>query len=311
MNLPTAEAEPFKQVPREEKRHSNPITESSADAPPPTISRKTQLYLRLFAFIIIEAGFIILGAVCLAKPIPLNIKVKVNLTDAEVKGGFTVVFVVWQSAAIFMGAYMAADAFSREWSAQLDHPAPEGSDVPVAETVDRISTMTSGYLDRSFHLLKGKPTGTFKIAFLASLSFLVLRSLGPGAINASTTLIDVPTTIQIGRLASHPQGSDFKKLFNAQDRANLIIRLEKFENSLFGFKLQPNMFAPVPNVDLTSFNGSIEYDSDVIEFHHDCHWEAPQFFNVSGTVVVASAGQQWIGATVGTGQGNIGTLPRV
>jgi hypothetical protein len=70
------------------------------------------------------------------------------------------------------------------------------------------------------------------------------------------------------------------------------------------------MLAPVPKVDLASFNGAIEYDSDVIEFHHDCHWGAPQFFNVSGSIVVASAGQQWSGATVGTGQVNVGKMPR-
>jgi hypothetical protein len=70
------------------------------------------------------------------------------------------------------------------------------------------------------------------------------------------------------------------------------------------------MLAPVPKVDCPSFSGTIEYDKDVIEFHHDCHWEAPQFFNVSGSVVVASAGQQWGGATVGAGQINVGTLPR-
>jgi hypothetical protein len=312
MSLPNPEADMFKAPvgsPTEEKRHSDTnLTQSSAETPPPTIlSRKSQLYFRLFAFVIIELGFIILGAVCLAKPIPLNIKADVN--DAQIKGGFTVVFVVWQSAAILMGAYMAADAFSREWSVQLNHLAPsgDGTEKVVPEMIDRVSTMTSGYLDRALHLWRGKPSGQFKVAFLASLSFLVLSSLGPGAINASITLIDVPTTIQIGRLMSHPLDSDTQEVFTAQSRADLILRLEKIEHSPFGLKLPPNMLAPVPKVDLTTFNGTIEYDSDVIEFHHDCHWEAPQYFNVSGSIVVASAGQQWAGATVGAGQINVGS----
>jgi hypothetical protein len=55
------------------------------------------------------------------------------------------------------------------------------------------------------------------------------------------------------------------------------------------------MLVPAPKVDSASFSGTLEYDPDNIEFHHDCHWEAPQFFNISGSTVVASAGQQWFG----------------
>ena len=74
------------------------------------------------------------------------------------------------------------------------------------------------------------------------------------------------------------------------------------EHSPFGFNLESNMLTAVPRVDLASFNGTIEYNSDVVEFHHDCHWEAPQFFNTSGDgVIVSAADQQWFGATVGTG----------
>jgi hypothetical protein len=61
---------------------------------------KAQLYLRLLAFFTIEMGYIILAAICLAKPIPL--KLNLNLPDSEVKNGFTVVFVVWQSLAVLM-----------------------------------------------------------------------------------------------------------------------------------------------------------------------------------------------------------------
>jgi hypothetical protein len=68
------------------------------------------------------------------------------------------------------------------------------------------------------------------------------------------------------------------------------------------------MLTPVPNTYLMRLKGAIEYNSDIIEFHHDCHWEAPQFSNISGTIVVASAGQQWLGATVRSGQVNIGKV---
>ncbi|KAF7778445.1 hypothetical protein Agabi119p4_2790 [Agaricus bisporus var. burnettii] len=270
------------------------------------IRRKTLAYLRLLIFIILEAGYIILAAVCLAKPVPLSIHL--NLTDAEVKGGFTVVFVVWQSIAILMGAYFAADAFSREWSFQLAHIAPGTADRNSLGAIDRVSTMTSGFIDRTSHLLFNKPSGTFKLAFLASISFVALSSLAPGTINAATTLIDSPITLPIGRLLSHVTDDEFQEVLTAQGRANLILRLEMIEHSPFGFNLEPNMLTAVPRVDLASFNGTIEYNSDVVEFHHDCHWEAPQFFNSSeGGVIVSAADQQWFGATVGTGPINLGS----
>ncbi|EKM82344.1 hypothetical protein AGABI1DRAFT_104369 [Agaricus bisporus var. burnettii JB137-S8] len=264
------------------------------------ISRKTLVYLRLLIFIILEMGYIILAAVCLAKPVPLSLHF--NFAAEKVEGGFTVVFIVWQSIAILMGAYFAADAFSREWSFQLTHIAP-GTDRNSLRAIDRVSTMTSGFIDRTSHLLFKKPSGTFKLAFLASISFMALSSLAPGTINVDTILIDSPTTLQIGRLVlSHATDDKFAKSITTIDRANLILRLEMIEHSPFGLNLEPNMLTVVPRVDLASFNGTIEYNSDVIEFHHDCHWEAPRFFYTSDDdVIIPAADQQWYGATVGLG----------
>ncbi|KAF7778983.1 hypothetical protein Agabi119p4_3328 [Agaricus bisporus var. burnettii] len=269
--------------------------------------RKTLVYLRLLIFIILETGYIILAAVCLAKPIPLNLHF--NFAADKVEGGFTVVFVVWQSIAILMGAYFAADAFSREWSFQLTHIAAGTPGRNSLRAIDRVSTMTSGFIDRTSHLLFKKPSGTFKLAFLASLSLVALSSLAPGTINVATILIDSPTTIQIGRLVlSHATDDKFEKSITTIDRANLILRLEMIEHSPFGFNLEPNMLTVVPRVDLASFNGTIEYNSDVVEFHHDCHWEAPQFLNSSeGYVIIPAADQQWYGATVGLGLTNPGS----
>jgi len=48
----------------------------------------------------------------------------------------------------------------------------------------------------------------------------------------------------------------------------------------------------------------LEYDSDVIEFHSDCHWEAPSFVNVTGIgPSVVAAGQEW-STTLVFGAGN-------
>jgi hypothetical protein len=173
----------------EEKTNGDTISmQSSSDRPPPSIPfrfhfdfrRKPQLYLRLFAFFIIEAGFITLAPVYLVKPILLG--VHYSFTDDEIKSGLTVVFVIWQHLAIFIGSYIVADAFSREWSVPLAKVTlgANGSPGIVAETIDRVSTITSGFIDRLLHLWLDESSGTFKLAFLASLAFLALSSLRPG-----------------------------------------------------------------------------------------------------------------------------------
>ncbi|KXN91447.1 hypothetical protein AN958_00709 [Leucoagaricus sp. SymC.cos] len=240
-------------------------------------------YLRLFLFFFIEAGFIILAAVCLAKPVPLNLPLR--FSDSEVKGGFTVVFIVWHSLAIMTGGQLLADAFSREWSVQLANIVPG--------TTDRVSTVTSGFLDRIFYLFTKRASAAFKLAFLASLSFMALTQLAPGTISAATTLVDIPIMVNVGTLVS--QITDLSTFLTSQTRAALIVRLEMIERSPFGLKLPPNTLVTLPSAGLGEFDGTMEYDSDVVEFHHSCHWEAPSIANASSIqeLVVLAANQVW------------------
>jgi hypothetical protein len=278
-----------------------------------TIPKGTLFSFSILSFAIIQVVYIILAAFCLAKPLPL--RVITAFTDAEIIGGFTVVFVVWQKVAIAIGQYIADDILEQEKPAEPPAAAPPPAVSPQAAKVggekETFLSYVLGFLPwHVIHISRGKSTHRFKLAFLASISIFALGSLAPGAINAATTLIKTPTTIQIGQLLSRVQQNETQAAVTTQSRADLILRLEKIEQSPFGVKLQPNVLAPVPRVNLTTFNATVEYDSDVIEFHHDCHWEAPQFFNISGLIVVAAAGQQWSGAAVGAGQVNIGKIPR-
>jgi len=247
------------------------------------ISPKTRTIfrLRLFLFCLIEIGFIILAAVCLAKPIPLNILLR--FSDSEVKGGFTVVFIVWHSLAVLAGGHILADAFSREWSVQLANIVPG--------TTDRVSTVTSGVLDRIFHIMTKHASGTFKLAFLASLAFMALTQLAPGTINASTTIISVPTTVPVARQVSQIDNNNLQQFFTTMERANLIVRLEKIELTPFGFKLPANtlMSLPPPR---DKFNETLAYNTDIVEFHHNCRWEAPSIVNTSSLSIYA-AGKIW------------------
>ncbi|KAF9446412.1 hypothetical protein P691DRAFT_803980 [Macrolepiota fuliginosa MF-IS2] len=291
--------------PVDEKRDNGSPTGTAAvpslpyhpDEPKSVISRRTRIifYLRFLLFVFIELAFIALAAVCLAKPVPLNITLR--LSDSEVKGGFTVIFIVWQSLAIIAGGYILADAFSREWSVQLAQIVPG--------TTDRVSTVTSGFLDRILYFFTKRASGTFKLAFLASLSFMALTQLAPGTISAATTLIDVPMVVNIGNPISLVATTELTQdILSATNRANLIVRLEQVEHSPFGLKLPPNRLVALPSVNLTDLhNGTLEYDSDVVEFHSDCHWEAPSFVNVTGVGPLAvAAGQEWSNTFVfGTG----------
>jgi hypothetical protein len=57
--------------------------------------------------------------------------------------------------------------------------------------------------------------------------------------------------------------------------------------------MQPNWMAAWPSLNLGSLNGTVDYSTDVIEFHHSCHWEAPQLLNASGVILIHAAGNYW------------------
>ena len=206
-----------------------------------------------------------------------------RFNDSEVKGGFTVVFIVWHSLAVLAGGHILADAFSREWSVQLANIVPG--------TTDRVSTVTSGVLDRIFHIRTKHASGTFKLAFLASLAFMALTQLAPGTISAATTIISVPTTFPVARQVSQIDNSNFQQFLTTIERANLIVRLEKIELTPFGFKLPANtLISLLPPRD--KFNETLEYNTDIVEFHHNCRWEAPSIVNASD-LSISAAGQIW------------------
>ena len=235
--------------------------------------------IRLFLFCLIEASFIILASVCLARPLPLTF----GLSDSKIKGGFTVIFIVWHILAVFAGGNITIHAFSREWSVQSQHMVPG--------TTDRVSTIDSGWLERTSHCLSKHASSTFRLAFLASLSLMALAPLAPGTISVSTTPIPVPTTVQVARQVSQIDDRNFQQFFTTIERANLIVRLEKIELTPFGFKLPANtlMSLPPPR---DKFNETLAYNTDIVEFHHNCRWEAPSIVNTSSLSIYA-AGKIW------------------
>jgi len=255
------------------------------------VGKKTMVdfRIRLFLFCLIEAGFIVLASVCLARPLSLTF----GLSDSKIKGGFTVIFIVWHSLAVLAGGKITIDAFSREWSVQLEQVAPGTSDI--------VSTLDSGLIDRTSHCLSKHASATFRLAFLASLSLMALGQLAPGTISA--TVIAAPILVQIAKQVNQINSGDAGQFLTSATRANFIVRQEKFEFAqVFGFKLPTNVLMSLPPPPSSNLNGTLEYNTDIVEFHHNCRWEAPSIVNVSG-LSISAAGQIWNTDLILGGQG--------
>jgi len=232
--------------------------------------------IRFFLFCLIEVGFIILASVCLARPLPLTF----GFSDSKIKGGFTVIFIVWHSLAVLAGGKITIDAFSREWSVQSEHIVPG--------TTDRVSTIDSGLLDRTLHCLSKHASSTFRLAFLASLALMVLAQLAPGTI--STMAIAVPTSFHVARQVSQINDGNLQQFLTSSKRANLIVRQEKIELAQFGLKLPANTLMSLPPSNES--HRTLEYNTDIVEFRHNCRWEAPSIVSETD-LFISAAGQIW------------------
>jgi len=285
-HISTSELQTASLMQNDEERDSR-----STPEPQLGVGRKTivDFRIRLFLFVLMEASFITLASVCLARPLPLTL----GFSESKIKSGFTVIFIIWHSLAALAGGSITIDAFSREWSVQSEQIVPG--------MTDRVSTINSGWIDRTSHSISKYASRTFRLAFLASLSLVVLGQLAPGTISVSTTIISVPTTVPIARQVSRIDDSNVQQFLTSVTRANLIVRLEKTELTPFGFQLPANTLIslpPPPN----KFNGTLEYDTDIVEFHHNCRWEAPFIVNDTAPFISA-AGKIWTTGLILGGQG--------
>ncbi|KAF5357887.1 hypothetical protein D9756_001205 [Leucocoprinus leucothites] len=247
-----------------------------------------RLCLRLLLFVAIEIGFFSLALVCVIKPVPLHIPfqwVLDRFQDSEIKGAFTTVFILWHSVAALIAGPIILDEFSREWSVRLE-------DNQLGSN-DKVSTLTSDFLDYIHHFWHA--SRTFKCAFMASLSLMALTKVAPGAINASSQQVDVSVIIEIGKLVSEisSDNDSKRKDLASQTRASLIVSLERAENMSTGLQLPPNTLVPLP----PAFHGTIlDYDTEVVHFHHECHWVAPSI-TLSNLAPIDSA--DWGNLTAG------------
>ncbi len=242
------------------------------------------------AFVIIEAAFLGLVLFCSGTPVIIALP----LPSAEVKGGFTMLFILWQTVAIFLLSEATALAFSSEWS--LQHTRT-GRLIPGI--TDRVSRLTSGTDDNIRYFLAGRPSTTFRAAFLVSLVFTALNSFAPGTLSISSVKTKVETPLEVADLRSLGTshiGDDDSGFDFLLDRAFVLTTVEHHEGSIIKYNLEPNWIMAWPDERSISSSvmGGLEYPTDVIHFNNSCSWEVPTMELQDGLTTWTLNNQSWV-----------------
>jgi hypothetical protein len=239
--------------------------------------------------VLLEMTFFFLVFICATRPII----VQIPLTSAEVKGSFTMIFILWHALAILLLSDATSLAFSSEWS--LLH-AKTGLLVP-GET-DRVSVLTSGNLDKAQYFFTRKSTNMFCVAFVVSMVLAALNSFAPGTLSIGQVkaLVDRPLHIADLRFVSSSQDEANENNFNyIQIRADILTLLEQHEGFTVKYDAEPNWFMAWPddgsiNSDIV---GILEYPTDVIHFNYSCEWTIPDMEVGDGVTTWRIGGQAW------------------
>lgn len=233
-------------------------------------SPQRRRYIAFASFLVLELAYIAFSAVSL-RGIPLPELLVAHQTEA--KGGFTVVFIVWQSLATFPAANIVYHAFCDEWFYQLEHTREI-----IPGVTDSVSTLTATVVDRANHFRARAASTAFKIAFIASLILLALSSLAPGVIHVVLASIPQSGFLPIGNMtiiSMEADGIYGAVMSFAIQRAWLITLLEQVEQSRFGYSMQPNTIVGWPSLDLMNTSGLYQYHTDVVRYNFSCEWVSP------------------------------------
>lgn len=237
---------------------------------------------RLGVFTTLELA---LATICLVSPVILPTSFKEH--QAQVKGGLTIVAVVWQTPAILPIVSIISNIFSSEWSLLY-----QASGRLQPGRTDRVSTMTSGLWDQVKHALFSKSANiAFRAGVIASLIAIPLHDVAPGVVAVSTSNTSLQTSISIGYLHAVTTSGSLKVLnTDPVDRATAIVRLEQMEFSVFEYSMYPNnCVVGWPNTSYLQGSATLEYPSDGACWSHQCRWEAPTLGRGwSGTVALTA-----------------------
>ena len=245
--------------------------------------------LRVTGFLVAELAYIALAAVALNHPILLP-----RSTDAHVKavkGGFNTAFIVWQMVSLFPANDILSFMYSGEWS----FVSREEGELKPGLT-DRVSTLTSGWLDRVKHMFARTSSSAFRMCFAAAVAAAALSSVAPGAVSVATVVVNLPATLDVGKLTirgdSQVQSSSgaIPVIQAATQRATAFVRLEQLQKGAFGFTADANTIVAWPPQSLLGAPLQTTYRSDVIRYQHSCSWHAPVWNTAYGDTSSISDG---------------------
>lgn len=261
------------------RRQQSPFLSNEKELPPiPKLSKFTSFpyststptvnYIkRISLFFLLELAFIITGAVSLRKPLFIGFLESLD----EAKGGFTVLFILWQTIAVFPLQHIILCIFSHEWSIQWSRTKTPLRD---PNRIDQASVLTATAPERIRYLIRGHSSNSFKLAFATSLVLLGLVKLGPGAIGVAPVRQNRRVPVIMGKLSLTSQVPT-ATLSLVLQRAQMIVGLEQLGSSSYGFEVPSNYIIGWPSQDSRNIGAEMSYPSDVVKFNYTCGWEAP------------------------------------
>ncbi|KAF7782890.1 hypothetical protein Agabi119p4_2266 [Agaricus bisporus var. burnettii] len=251
--------------------------------PNPRVIPRHSFLIRFIIFVLLEFGFIALVFTTLWRPVILHL----SFTITEVKGTFTVIAILWHALAIFAVKDILLSIFSAECIEQY-----RKSQSLSPRELDRVSRLTTGFLDQTKHLASKRATHPFRLGFLSFLLLALLNGLGPSAISVDFVPYEFAQDIQVANLTITPSFDQFGSETLAFYRANIITQLEVVEKSKnYGFNTRrSDVLIPWPS-DSVPENTTIKYHSDIIQYNFSCSWKEPSKSQDDKSWVVE--GREW------------------
>lgn len=215
------------------------------------------------------------------------------------KVGLSAVGIVWQLVALIPVFGIITETFSSEWAynfALLKEKSARGSSdkLGLYQHVDHMSTLTSGFLDRTKHILSLRASRRFVVAFTLSLLSIVLKAVAPGAISTGADIVSSNVELLIGSI---PASATFDP--EAQLKATRFSYLSMVENTDLSYvRLNYLFFLNLRSLlstnaqDLTTNNtlfglpprsmlsSQLSYRTRAVYFNFECQWAAPKYIPV-------------------------------
>ncbi|KZP28367.1 hypothetical protein FIBSPDRAFT_257845 [Athelia psychrophila] len=254
------------------------------------MSRKGKL-IRVFVFLAIEVAWLVFGLICYhsvikAPLLPLDIFGLQTSSDTFFRSILTSISVLWQLCALLPLHQLIFNDFSSEWSYQLrQHPSI------ALPTADRVSTLTSGLLDRISHAWHRRASTRYYLVFAASLALLVLQPVAPGVVTVGLDTVEKAVVLSVGAMPLTIPTVDTANYETLLAEALLVrathfVYVSQVEHLVLNYDLPPNvLFGLPPSGNLSSY---LRYKTDAVFFDFKCQYLAPTYSGIGGSMNFAN-----------------------